>query len=234
MLVLFDIDGTLLLTHRAGLRAMAIAGERLFGAGFGLEGVDFAGRLDPLIWADAARASGVDDPDAHHDAFRAHYATALDELFEAEALSTMLPGVGDLVAALEEQAGVTLGIVTGNYPETGRAKLAAAGLDPVRFPVSAWGSDGMGRRDLPPVAMERYEAHVGRPIDPQRVVIIGDTPHDVDCARANGCRSIAVATGPAYTIADLKEHAPDLAVDDLSATERLLDWILTSEEVGST
>ncbi len=233
MLVLFDIDGTLVLTSRAGLKAMAEAGRRLFGPGFSFDGVDFAGRLDPAIWADVAASNAIENPDALHQEFRATYASILEERFLADPTAYLLPGVESLLGRLDEHHAVTLGLVTGNYPETGRLKIQTAGLDPALFPVAAWGCDGKSRRDLPPLAMRLYEEQMGRPIEPDRVVIIGDTPHDIDCAHANGCRAIGVATGPAHNIDELREHKPDLALDDLSDTDAIMDWLMTFVETGS-
>jgi phosphoglycolate phosphatase len=233
MLILFDIDGTMLRTGGAGLRAMTAAGRELIGPHFTMEGVNFAGRLDPLIWEDAARAAGVDDPDAHHEAFRASYTRLLLAMLAEERQAQALPGVMALIDALAAVQELTLGVVTGNYPETGRAKIAAAGLDPDVFVVAAWGSDGRIRRELPPIAMSRYAEHHGRAIEPHRVVVIGDTPHDVDCAKHSGCRSIAVATGPIHSIDELHEYGADLTLADLSDTDRLVEWILAAEEARS-
>ncbi len=84
---------------------------------------------------------------------------------------------------------------------------------------------GANRRDLPGCAMLRYHEHAGRAIEPRDVVVIGDTPHDVDCARAHGCRSLAVATGT-FSREMLSQCEPDLVVEDLSDTESVLGWIL--------
>ncbi len=226
MLILFDIDGTLLLSGGAGARAMIEAGRRLLSPGFSFDGVEISGRLDPLIWNDAARANGCDDPAGMHDVFRATYAEILAVHFATIAKARLLPGVETLVTRLKATDGVTLGLLTGNYPETGAMKVSSAGLDPADFPVAAWGSDGATRRDLPPVAIDRFRVHAGRPIDPADVVISGDTPHDIDCARANGCRALAVGTGPSCGVEMLRPHAPDLLVEDLSDTEAVLAWML--------
>jgi phosphoglycolate phosphatase-like HAD superfamily hydrolase len=119
---------------------------------------------------------------------------------------------------------MTLGLLTGNYPETGRLKIEAAGLNPEVFTINAWGCEGQRRRDLPPLAMQRYVQSNGGSIAAQRVVIVGDTPHDVDCARAHGCRSIGVATG-AFCVEALREAGADLAVDDLSEVDGIVAWL---------
>jgi len=232
MLLLFDIDGTLLLSDRAGVHAMQAAGRALHGERFSLERVSMAGRLDPLIWADGMVQAGLEPSEELHARFRAAYTEALVQRLRERPTARALPGVLALLDRLRAMQDTTLGLLTGNYAETGSIKLRAAGIDPSWFPITAWGSDGGHRRDLPPVALERYLAHTGRAIAPERVVVLGDTPGDIDCARANGCLSVAVATGPSYSIDDLRAHAPDLLIEDLSDTDGLLDWLRTRRNGG--
>jgi len=232
MLILFDIDGTLLLTQGAGVQAMGDAGRELFGDHFTFDGVEFSGRLDPLIWRDLATRNGVDDPDAHHDRFRATYRSYLERRLTSQRTAIALPGVAALIDTLQQHDAITLGLLTGNYPETGRLKIEAVGLKPDIFTVHAWGIDGPTRRDLPPVAMERYCELHGKSIEHERVIIIGDTPHDVDCARHNGCRVLGVGTG-AFPASALLDHGADLALDSLQATDEVLDWLLQSPETVS-
>jgi phosphoglycolate phosphatase-like HAD superfamily hydrolase len=78
--------------------------------------------------------------------------------------------------------------------------------------------------------MRRYRQQTGRPVEPHEVVVIGDTPHDIACARAHGCRCLAVATGT-FTRDELAEHEADLLVDDLTGTEAILDWIVQMDPV---
>jgi phosphoglycolate phosphatase-like HAD superfamily hydrolase len=230
MLVLFDIDGTMLLSHGAGAGSMLAAARELFGDRMTFDGVEIAGCIDPLIWNEVARVNGLPDAGAHHDRFRRTYHRHLAELLAAGHRVDLLPGVRDLLDALDAIDGVTLGLLTGNYPETGRLKIQAAGLDPDRFAVAAWGCDGSSRSDLPALAMTLYRQRMGRPVDPRDVVVVGDTPHDVDCARAHGCRCLAVATGT-YAIDALAGCEPDLLVTDLTETEALLDWIVQMDPV---
>ncbi len=223
-LVLFDIDGTLLLSDGAGLTAMEEAGRSLFGEAFAIRGIDCAGRLDPLIFREMALANGVDEPDQHHDAFREQYHELLEARLGTTHRSRALPGVPELLEALAAADDLTLGLVTGNYPETGWLKVRSAGLAETPFEITAWGCDGATRRDLPRVAMEQFQERFDRPLEGDQVIVIGDTPHDIDCAKANGCRVIGVATGPSFERADLAEA--DLVVDDLSDTCQLLEWIV--------
>ncbi len=225
MLLLFDVDGTLLLSSGQGAKAMQEAGREVLGPTFSLSNVTFAGRLDPIIFRDGLKASGLHDGfESRHDAFRVAYAESLTRRLAASGVARPLPGVMDLLARLRERDDVTLGLLTGNYPETGATKLRAAGIDPAWFPVAVWGIDGATRRDLPPVAIHRYEVlHEGR--RPRRLVVIGDTVHDVDCAHHAGGLVLAVASGPAYTRADLQAHDPDLLLDTLEDTDTILAWL---------
>lgn len=225
MLILFDIDGTILLTQGAGVAAMLDAGRELFGQHFTMDGIEFSGRLDTLIWRDLAKLNNVPDHDEHHDRFRQTYGRLLKARLERNPTATLLPGVKELVHQLREIEHVTLGLLTGNYPETGRLKIVAAGLDPELFEVAAWGCEGACRRDLTPVAINRHREKTGRRISSQQVTIIGDTPHDVDCAKAHGCRAIGVATG-AFSVEELAEAGADLALPNLSRTEAILAWLL--------
>ncbi len=227
LLVLFDIDGTLLLSSRVGYRAMLEASALMAGRPVTMQGVDFAGRLDPEIWAGIAALNGVEDASGREAEFRASYASILARMVKEDAIVYLLPGVFDLIGRLRNDGGITLGLLTGNYPETGLLKIRAAGLDPEDFPVAAWGCDGAARRDLPRVAMERYAGKFGRLILPNRVVVIGDTPIDIDCAHANGCIALGVATGPSHSLEDLQAHLPELAVRDLTDTDYLVNWILS-------
>ena len=225
MLILFDIDGTILLTGGEGIKAFEDAGKELYGGHFTLDGVDFSGRLDALIWNDLLQRNKVPEHLHHEQTFRDAYGRHLHARLRPPHITRLLPGVRDLVERLHADAAVTLGLLTGNYPETGRLKVQSAGLDPELFPVAAWGCEGKIRRDLPPVAIQRYQHHTGRRVAAGEVIIIGDTPHDVDCARHSGCRSIAVATG-AFKVDQLRASGADLAVENLADTARLMRWIL--------
>jgi phosphoglycolate phosphatase len=226
MLVLFDIDGTLLRSTGVGMGAMREALESMHpGLEFPFDGIPIAGRLDTLILADLLAIHGLPCRDDHHAEFRGRYAERFVGRLAAGAAVQPLPGAGPLAARLAAEPGVTVGLLTGNYPETGRMKIEAAGLDWSRFTVGAFAGDGPDRRSLVPVAMRRLREREGREVLPREVVVIGDTPLDVDCAAAHGCRSLAVATGH-HGEADLRASGADLVTADLAATEALASWIL--------
>lgn len=229
MLILFDIDATLLSTTGAGIRALEDAGRSRFGEGFTVERTEFAGRLDPLIIADLLRDNGVEPTREHLEAMRAEYREHLRRRLAEPGIARALPGVHELLAELRELAeDVVLGLLTGNFEETGSMKLRACGIEPAEFPIRVWGDDSPhdppSRDHLPPVALARYRERFGRELAAGVVTVVGDTPHDIRCARAHGCRSLAVATGK-YTLDQLRQAGADLVLPDLSATGEVLRWL---------
>ena len=225
-LVLFDIDGTLLRAQGLGLVVMERVGRRLLGPAFTLDGIDFGGALDPWIFRQAAERLGHDDPSHLHPEFREAYVSELArELDRGERRPILLPGVTSALAAFRGDRTATLGLVTGNYARAVPLKLRAAGIDPAQFVVGAFGDDAPTRPDLVRLAMEQWRARGADP-DPRRVVVIGDTPRDVDCAKKNGCRSIAVATGW-HTFEQLRAGGADLVLRDLTALGPALDRVWT-------
>ncbi len=237
MLILFDIDATLIRTSGAGIRAMVSAGKALFGEAFaGADGIDFAGRLDPLILSNMLGKSGLADSTENARAMRVEYRAHLVRAL-VPGVGRALPGVPELLAALAERDGLALGLLTGNFAETGRLKLAACGIDPDQFTVCAWGDDSPhqppARDHLPPVAMDRYRERFGRAIDARNVTIIGDTPHDVACALAHGCRVLGVATGQ-FGVDTLIAAGAHRSVPDLSATADIVRWLLPEQQSSRT
>lgn len=229
MLLLFDIDLTLTDTSGAGMESLLDAGRDLFGPGFHHDGVEFAGRLDPLIISDMLRVSGVADSPEHHRRLREAYERHLRRRLGVTGRARALPGVLDLLGVLRADPRPTLGLLTGNFEPTGCMKLRAAGIDPAWFRVAVWGDESPHtppRRDhLVPVGMDRYCRLHGQGIDGRHVTVIGDTPHDVECAKTHGCRSLAVGTGRS-TLAELRAAGADLAVKDLSDTAGVARWLL--------
>jgi len=227
-LVLFDIDGTILLTGGAGRRAITSALHEAVGSANSFHHVRFDGKTDPQIVSELLDAAGHAGPhDAERiDALCRRYITLLEqELQEPETDAALMPGVHPLLDALEAHPEVVLGLLTGNVAEGAVLKLRAVGLDPARFEVGAYGSDAAHRPDLPAIAAERAREHFGRAPSGHEVVIIGDTPADVACGKPLGARTIAVATG-GYSESDLAACGPSAVFPDLSDTARVLAAIL--------
>jgi phosphoglycolate phosphatase-like HAD superfamily hydrolase len=224
-LVLFDVDGTLLLTKGAGMRAMKAAAAELFGADFRWDGIVVSGHLDPLIFAEAAALNSHDGAPAHHESFRRRYLEVLVlELARNPERVQIMPGIRESVSQLRDGGAATLGLLTGNYAEAIPLKLSAIGLDPAWFEITAFGDEAATRRDLAALALVKYAQRLGAPVDPRRVVIVGDTPRDIDCAHAHGCFAFAVATG-GYDALALAEAGADLVVSDLGDPTPLLDVV---------
>lgn len=215
-IILFDIDGTLLRGHGIGSRAMLRAGRKICGDLFGLEGINMGGSLDPLIYAEAARAMGLADAHTLHDAFRDCYLEELKlELARASRRCELLPGVTELLGKLQGHDEIAVGLLTGNYRRAVPIKFEAVGLPEHSFIAGAFGDDASSRPDLVPVALARFATALGRETHPRDVTIVGDTPRDVDCALKNGCRCLAVETGY-HARADLEAVGASLVVQNLA------------------
>ena len=227
-LVLFDIDGTILLSSGAGRRAITDALAPHIGDVSAFGRVRFDGKTDPQIVAELLEAAG--HPDPHHPERIAEvcaaYVTRLEaELAKPTSITTLLPGVVALLDALALRDDVLLGLVTGNVARGAELKLRAAGIAPARFAVGAYGSDSAHRPELPPIAAERAAPFMGRVPSGHDVIIIGDTPADVHCGRPIGARAIGVATG-SFAVQDLHDAGADAVFADLTDTVRVLDTML--------
>lgn len=224
-LLLFDIDGTLLRVTGGVDRAVAHAITTVTGRSVSTDGVSFSGRTDPEIFRDVLRASGVADPEPVLDDVIATYAEAARQTI-GPADVKLLPGIPALLSALSDRPDVFLGLLTGNVEAIAYHKLRGAGLPDV-FSVGAFGSDDADRAALPPIAVRRASSRADQSFSLPDTVIIGDTHHDIHCARAAGSRSVAVCTGH-YGRADLAPHAPDLLLDDLRDPRAFIAEILGS------
>jgi phosphoglycolate phosphatase len=227
-LVLFDIDGTILLTAGAGRRAIVAAISEQVGATAALHQVRFDGKTDPQIITERLAAAGHREPHqpGRVEALCSRYVDLLQhELQQPTTRTTVMPGVLSLLDQLEKKNGVVLGLLTGNMARGATLKLRAGGLDPARFRVGAYGSDSAHRPDLPPIAARRAEPYFGRVPSGSEVVIIGDTPADIACGACINARAVGVATG-AYSVDDLLRCSPHAAFENLSETDRVLEAIL--------
>jgi phosphoglycolate phosphatase len=230
-LVLFDIDGTILLTDGAGKRAIHRALTDVFGR-TGPADHRFDGKTDPQIVRELMRLAGHDDEhiDAGMSQLLDTYVTYLDEELRISAAGVeVMPGVPELLDALSTRKDVVLGLLTGNLEAGARAKLTAADIDVSRFRIGAFGSDHETRGELPALAQKRARAQLGIDVTGRDVVVIGDTPADLQCGIAIGASAIGVATGH-YSVEELRKY-PALAVfEDLSATDDVVRTILSSSE----
>jgi phosphoglycolate phosphatase-like HAD superfamily hydrolase len=227
-LVLFDIDGTLLLSRGAGRRALVAAmADFLEAPAVAAELVRFDGKTDPQIVAEMLAAAGQPRPEdpARIAVVLDRYLALLEaELARPDHATDVMPGVPELLAAVERDSDAVLGLLTGNVMAGARLKLRSAAIDPGRFVVGAYGSDHPERTRLPAIAAARAEQHFGRAPHGAEIVIIGDTPADVTCGAALGVRAIGVATG-SYSTAELASAGAYAVFEDLSLVAAVRDAI---------
>jgi phosphoglycolate phosphatase len=216
-LLLFDIDGTLIDTQGAGRAALARAMLDVYGETGPIDEFAFHGKTDPAIVRALLRAVGFTDGevDGRMSALWSVYVEYLDhELGDRTDGLTICAGVTELLAEAEAAGDLALGLVTGNVEGGAWRKLRACGLAD-RFGLGAYGSDSEHREQLPPLAMARAHAALGVAFERRAVVVIGDTPEDIRCARSAGVTSFAVASGR-YTGDELAEHRPDHLYESLA------------------
>lgn len=221
-LLLFDIDGTLTRSHN-GYIPFNEALFETFGVAGDIRTVVPDGNTDPVIveeiFAKADRNVEVTQErwQSFGENLRRSYARALGD---GRTRIAALPGVLDLVRALEKSEGIYLGIVTGNLEVIARVKLDAAALG-AHLKLGAYGSDSRRRADLPAIAKERWERKWGASILAEQCVIVGDTPKDLAAARENGMRCVLVGTGR-YPASELESLGPDACLPDFIRTEEVV------------
>ena len=221
-LVLFDIDGTLVLTGGAGLRAMNRALEAVFGHADGLDGIPVAGRTDWAILSDAVRKLGRSLDGALLADLEHRYVTNLaDEIrHPGSGRKEVLPGVRELLVELERRDDVFLGLVTGNFETGAQVKLGYFDLWRY-FTCGAFGGDAADRNALVPFALERARACGLPDISDEDILVVGDTPHDITCAHAAGAVAVGVATGSS-PLNELQAAGAQHVFEDLSNTAAFL------------
>ncbi len=218
-LLLFDIDGTLIVSGGAGEQALRDACQLAFGAPFDLRGIEIAGRTDAAIARNVLEALAQPVSSENIARFLDTYLANLKARLP-ERPGRVLPGILPLLTTLQGREGVTLGLLTGNLLRGAELKLEHYRLWHF-FEFGAFADDHHERNQLGPVAMERARTARGHPFEPANIFIVGDTPHDIACARAIGAVAVAVATG-GYTREDLAAHTPDHLFDDLGDPPKVL------------
>ncbi|HIL58448.1 MAG TPA: HAD family hydrolase [Rhodothermales bacterium] len=218
MLLLFDIDGTLLQSHGVGRRAVEHSLSARFGRPIDTSSVTFSGKTDPQIFREILSDPSIagDLPDDLDVAVRQAceaYARRMHETWD-EATVEALPGAVELVRALHAD-GEPLGLLTGNLEPMAYLKVNRIGLGR-EFPLGAFGSDHEDRNQLPLVALERARQLGALDLAAEHLVLIGDTPRDVQAAQAVGAKSVAVATGR-FSAEELEASRPTVLLETLEA-----------------
>ena len=218
--VLFDIDGTLVDTAGAGKQAFAAAFSEQFQVTQLSGEVAFAGRSDRAITMDLMELHGVEPSSEHWHQFVKSYLAHLETTLP-ECPGQVLPGVVELLDQLQATNQVLPGLLTGNLKGGAARKLTQYGLAD-RFKFGGFGDVWSERNDIANEAMEQARFHARGKL--QGLMVIGDTQHDVVCARSIGAFAVAVATGGA-SVEELRAAEPDLLLTDLTKTDALLTAI---------
>ena len=214
-LVLFDIDGTLIRTGGAGMKAFAKTFETEFKVWDGFEQLHFAGRTDGGIVREFFSLHQIEPTLANFDRFFERYVFWLDQLLP-QCHCSVCPGVWDFVHGLQRLAQPPLlGLLTGNIRLGAEIKLRHLKLWDV-FQTGAFADDHEDRNHIAAVAHRRGSRMLGTELRGEEVVVVGDTPHDIRCGRAIGAKVLAVGTGGSE-LGELKAHRPDWALPDLRA-----------------
>jgi len=213
-LVLFDIDGTLVHTGGAGTAAFKKTFATEFNLHEGTEKMRFAGRTDVSLVREFFRLHGLEESPAHFQKFFDRYVFWLDKIL-AERAGEACPGVFELLGALRElPEPPRLGLLTGNIRLGAEIKLRRFGLWE-EFEFGGFADDDEDRNLIAAAAFKRARRLLGKDLQPEEVVVVGDTPWDIWCGRFIGAQVLAVATGGS-TLTELKANAPDWAVSDLT------------------
>ena len=220
---LFDIDNTLLNSGGAGSRAMNLAFREIFGVEDGFEGVEFSGRTDSAIFRDGLALHRLPDGDfpALMSRFKATYVRYLARTLP-ETRGWLLPGVAALLRSLGEAEGVRLGLATGNFRRGAMMKLEHYGIRSF-FRSGGFGEDDERRNEVVAIAIRRLG---GRPGGRNTVYVVGDTPIDVEAAKANGAVAVAVTTGKS-SADELTRAGADVVFPDLGDVASVLAVLLS-------
>lgn len=215
-LLLFDIDGTLVLGGPAK-GAFHTALLETFGTAGAIDNHNFAGKTDPQIARELLSATGMAaaEIDAGLSRLWDRYLHHLGQRLSKTPMN-VLSGVGELLTALSGQPDVAMGLLTGNIVRGAELKLRSAGLYD-HFRTGSYGSDSEIRNDLAPIALQRATETWRVTFDPQNVWVVGDTPADIECGQAGGTRTLGVATGR-YSPDVLAAAGADAVMHDLSNT----------------
>lgn len=223
--LLFDIDATLLKTGWAGFRALDRIFDELYGVPKATEGIQPAGKTDPLIMREMVEKRLPQlNPDQEIPKVVEHYTKYLAEEVEASPGFRVMPGVPELLEALSRLPHLALGLATGNLEQGAYIKLQRAGLRSY-FSFGGFGSDSENRTELVLAAIRRAKDHLKGEIPLDSIYVIGDTPRDILHGKEVGAKTVAVATGGSGT-EELAKHDPDFLFEDFSSTRSVVQIFL--------
>ena len=219
-LILWDIDGTLISSHGAGFRAMERAFEQQFEKQCDLSQIAWAGRTDTWITSEILRYNNLPVTPENIQTYLDAYLSLLPAELVSGPQGEVLPGVLEILETLHHHEGVAQGLLTGNQKRGAESKLTHYQVWDY-FKFGAFADDSSLRNDLGPYAQRRAKELHGVDFAPENTFIIGDTPHDIECGKVIGAKTIAIATGT-HTHEQLSTHEPTVLFTDLSNTAAFL------------
>ncbi len=222
-LLLFDIDGTLITSGGAGESALREAVRERFGEHEDLEGIVIAGATDALIAHQLLTKHGRPITPENISAILDSYLNHLPKRLPQHK-GRVLPGILELLERLKNRSDCVVALLTGNLRRGAEIKLTHYGVWHY-FEFGAFADDHHDRNELGKFAAARAQERHGEEFPPERIYIIGDTPRDIECGKAIGAKTVAIATGN-YPLSVLESHQPDFLFSDLSDTEAVLSALL--------
>jgi phosphoglycolate phosphatase-like HAD superfamily hydrolase len=225
--LLWDIDGTLVRSERSeAFKDYTIPVlEKVFGTAGRLREMRVSGMTDLQIVGEALRDEGFTREQIRErvEDLRASYMQEFERYAEGRQLFYLLPGAREILEAAAAHPRYKSALLTGNIEPAARLKMNLVGLSHFFDLPGAFGDESHDRRDLPVLAQERINQHLGCTLGPSQFIVIGDTPNDIACARHFGARAVAVGTGRMFGVEALRPFEPDAILPDLSDTELVLE-----------
>jgi phosphoglycolate phosphatase-like HAD superfamily hydrolase len=213
-LVLFDIDGTLIQTGGAGVQAFGRAFATEFNISNGTERLKFSGRTDTGLARELFLQHQIEPSPENLRVFFDGYVFWLDFLL-TQTRGAVLPGVWEFIRQLHAlPEAPALGLLTGNIRLGAEIKLRHYELWEV-FQTGAFGDDHEDRNQIAALAKERGSRLLNNDLCGEQILVVGDTPRDIECARAIGAKTLVVSTG-SVPFEELETHRPDWLVRDLT------------------
>jgi len=232
IVILWDIDGTLVTVDGAGEEALVSAMRSAFGLEVDLSKIDYSGRTDRRIAEMLHISAGIPLTPSSVQLFLKHYLEHLESETPRSAMR-LVPGIADTLAWIENTRGVEQGLLTGNLRSGAQIKLSRFGIWDL-FPFGAFSDFSVERNELGPHALEQASQYLGMELDPGQVIVVGDTPHDVACGKVFGALTMAVSTGK-YSLDQLAASNPDFLVDAATpqAIHEAVQYALNRLSIGS-
>ncbi|MCC5789188.1 MAG: HAD hydrolase-like protein [Opitutales bacterium] len=222
-ILLWDIDGTLISGGGAGERALEKTGQEFLHQHIPLHSIDYHGRTDRRISRMLFEHTGRQPTEDQVAAFASRYLEKLRHEITVSPEAHVKPGIRKILPLIDQHPKLAQGLLTGNLPEGARIKLEHFDLWAF-FPFGAFADHAEERNELAPHALRLTRQHISPDFPPERLIVIGDTPHDITCGKHIRALTVAVATGH-YSLRQLQEATPDAAFSNLEPISIFFDWL---------